>query len=606
MNEQSLIKQTLDTAQLDLLNKLLTSLNGEQKIWLGGYLSGINESTGSLLQLLAQDKSLQTIAQPSNNTTALKILFGTRSGNAQKLAQKAHKVAQGLGINSSLVSLNEYSPKQLKKEKSLLIIVSTDGEGEAPVSAEEFYNFLHSKKAPALKELQYSVIALGDSSYQHFCKTGKDIDERIAELGGKSFFDRIDLDLDFEEPASDWIDASLAKFAEENKTEVNESASLGLQTQVGETAYSKETPYKASIVDKILLNGKGSSKETFHYEFSIEDSGIQYTPGDSLGVYSSNDSRIVDRVLELTKVDETSKIVVGKEEKTIREALTNNYELTRLTPPLVKSYAEIARSSKLDKIIADQKAFEKFQWGRDVIDLLEEYPAGLDEKSLFTTLRKLQPRLYSIASSYNANPDEVHITVSSVKYNNTQRDRFGVCSTFLSDRIDEDTAEIPIYIDENIGFRLPSDPTTPIIMIGAGTGVAPYRAFLQERELFDNAGKSWLFFGERNFNTDFIYQTEWQKFHKKGTLSNIDLAFSRDQQDKIYVQHKLLQQKKELYKWIEEGAHIYICGDKDAMAKDVKETLIKMIESEGGYKEDKAQEYFKQLRKENRFQEDVY
>lgn len=605
MNNQSTITNTLDTAQLDLLNKLLTSLNNEQKIWLGGYLSGINQSTGSLLQILAQDQSLISLAQPTS-TVGLKILFGTRSGNAQKIAQIAKRQSEALGVNCTLVSLNDYNPKELKKEKNLLIIISTDGEGEPPVSAEEFYNYLHSKKAPALKELKYGVISLGDSSYQHFCKIGKDVDTRINELGGESFYDRIDLDLDFEEPATEWIESAITKFAEENKADTPVQANVGAGISTASSTVTKEAPYKAPILDKILLNGKGSGKETYHYEFSIEESGIQYTPGDSLGVYSSNDSRLVDKVLELTKVNEKDKIVVGKDEKTIREALTNNYELTRLTPPLVKSYAELAKSSKLDKLIGNTKDFEKFLWGRDVIDLLEEYPVSFDNKTLFGTLRKLQPRLYSIASSYNDNPDEVHVTVASVKYQNSGRNRFGVCSTFLSDRIDPDEVEVPIYIDENIGFRLPNDPNIPIIMIGAGTGVAPYRAFLQEREFSGSTGKNWLFFGDRNFNTDFLYQTEWQKFHKKGLLNNIDVAFSRDQKEKIYVQDKLLSQQKDVFKWIEEGAHVYICGDKDNMAKDVKDTFVKIIKDVGGFKKDKAEEYFKQLRRDNRFQEDVY
>ena len=606
MEQNTLIKKNFDSAQLELISKLLTSLSNDQKIWLGGYLSGINESTNTLLQLISHDKSLTGLVQSSQELPLLKILYGTRSGNAQKVAQKAQKKAHSLGLNTQMVNLNDYNPKDIKREKFVLVVVSTDGEGEPPVSAEEFYNYLHSKKAPKLNELEYSVLALGDSSYQQFCKTRKDIDQRLKELGAKPFADRVDCDLDFDEPASEWVNASIEKFAKENKA-VSPQVQFGTNgdSNLDVQQYTQENPYNSPLLDKILLNGRGTSKETFHYEFSIEDSGITYTPGDSLGVYSTNDQKLVDRILELTKINESDRIVVGKEEKTIREALTHNYELTRLTPPLLKSYAALAKSAKLDKIIADAKSFEEYQWGRDVIDLIEEYPVPLDNKTLFSTLRKLQPRLYSIASSYNANPDEVHTTIATVKYNTNNRDHFGVCSTFLSNRIDED-AEIPIYIDENIGFRLPSDPTSRIIMIGPGTGVAPFRAFMQERSLSDNAGKSWLFFGDRNFRTDFLYQTEWQKYKKKGQLTNIDLAFSRDQKEKIYVQHKILQHKKELFQWLQEGAHVYVCGDKNAMAKDVKAALIKVIESEGGFKTNKAEEYFKQLRKENRFQEDVY
>jgi sulfite reductase (NADPH) flavoprotein alpha-component len=605
MELKTQLKNNLDNEQIDLLSQLLNTLNNDQKIWLGGYLSGINESTGALLQLLGKQNDIPTLSPSVNTQSVLKILYGTRSGNAQKVALKANKKAEALGLNVRIENLSDYNPKELKKEKNLLIVVSTDGEGEPPVAAEEFYKYIHSKKAPALTDLKYSVLALGDSSYQHFCKTGKDIDEQLNKLGGQAFYERIDCDLDFEEKAGKWIDESLEIFAKENK-ESSSLLSIG-QSNVTESKseHTQETPFQAPVLDKVLLNGRGSSKETFHYEFAIEDSGISYTPGDSLGVYSTNDTRLVDAVLNKTKLNENEKIVVGKDEKTLREALTHNYELTRITPPLVKSYAQLANSSKLDKLVADTNNLEAYLWGRDVLDLLEEYPVSFDTKTLFTTLRKLQPRLYSIASSYNANPDEVHITVAKVNYYRSERDRFGVCSGFLSDRMDDD-AEIPIYIDENIGFRLPTDPSTPIIMIGAGTGVAPYRAFLQERELAQKSGKSWLFFGERNFNTDFIYQTEWQKFMKKGVLSNLNVAFSRDQKQKVYVQNKLIQQKKDVYKWIQEGAHIYVCGDKNTMAKDVRAALLHIIETEGGYKSDRAQEYLKQLRKENRFQEDVY
>ncbi|QQS51275.1 MAG: assimilatory sulfite reductase (NADPH) flavoprotein subunit [Bacteroidota bacterium] len=606
MNPTPTISDALDTAQYDLLSKLLNTLSHEQKIWLGGYLSGLNQSTNQLFKLLDQQHPLPGSSNKLSQVPALKILYGTRSGNAQKLAQKAQKKAEAIGIPVELVNLNEYNPKQIKQEKNLLIVVSTDGEGAPPLSAEEFYQFLHSKKAPELNSLKYSVLALGDSSYTHFCKTGRDIDSRLEQLGGTRFFDRIDCDLDFEEAAQQWIEASIKKYATENLPAELEGITLNSrQVLISEANFNKEKPFQATVLTKQLVTGLGSGKEVYHYEISLEDSGLKYTPGDSLGVYSSNHPEMVDLVLRHSKLNEQEKIQIGDKEKTIREALTHHYELTRLTPPLVKAWAVLAESEKLHSFLQDSKKLEEFTWGRDVLDLFELFPIQFDAKTLLSTLRKLQPRLYSIASSQKSNPDEVHITVSAVKYQYNQRNRFGVCSTYLSDQIQEDSL-LPIYIDENISFRLPKDPSVPIVMIGAGTGVAPFRAFMQERALNASGGKNWLFFGDRNFATDFLYQTEWQKWHLQKQLNRIDLAFSRDQAEKVYVQHKILKQSKEFYKWIQDGAHIYICGDKNSMARDVKQSILQVIESEGGLKSEKAEAYFNQLRKENRLQEDVY
>ncbi len=606
MNPNNSISDALDAAQHDLFSKLLTSLSHEQKIWLGGYLSGLNQSTGQLLKILDHQNLSPTSSNRLSQVPALKILYGTRSGNAQKVAQKAQKKAEAIGIPVELVNLNEYNPKQIKQEKNLLIVVSTDGEGSPPLSAEEFYQFLHSKKAPELRSLKYSVLALGDSSYTHFCKTGRDIDSRLEQLGGIRYFDRIDCDLDFEAASQQWIEASIQKFAAEHATAEAEGI-YGSQAQevISEPTYSKEKPFQAPVLTKQQITGRGSGKEVFHYEISLENSRLHYTPGDSLGVFSINNAELVNQVLAHSKLNESEKIVVGNSEKTVKEALTHHYEITRLTPPLLKAWAALAESTQLNKIVTDPKMLEEFLWGRDVLDLFELFPVQFDTKTLFSTLRKLQPRLYSIASSQQANPDEVHITVSAVKYQFNQRKRLGVCSTYLSDQLQEDSI-LPVYIDENISFRLPKDPSVPIVMIGAGTGVAPFRAFMQERALNASGGKNWLFYGDRNFATDFLYQTEWQKWYQQKLLNRIDLAFSRDQTEKVYVQHQILKQSGEFYKWIQEGAHIYICGDKNSMARDVKQAILQVIESEGGLKTEKAEVLFNQLRKENRLQEDVY
>ncbi len=605
MDQKIILSKQFDNNQIDLLSKLLPTLKKEQFIWLSGYISGILDATeDNKKHIFEQNKNPEIDYSSENICPEITILFGTRSGNAEEVAEWAESKARSMGIETHLIDLMDYNPKDIKKEKNVLIVVSTDGEGEPTVSSEDFYNYLHSTKIQRLDGLNFAVIGLGDITYQYFCKVGKDIYKRLKELGGKPFARRLDCDIDYENPSKDWLDQNLTVFTNRNNKNFaiasEQEATLPLIAD-----FNKEKPYQAIVQDKILLNGRGSSKETYHYEFSIEKSGLQYSPGDALGVLGVNNQDLVEKVMLKANLNETDKLFIGNKEKTVREALTNHYEISRVTPPLLKAYASIAKSSTLDAIVNNQNSFENYLWGRDLIDLFDEYPVDLDKDQLFNLLTKLHPRLYSIASSFNANPDEVHITVATVKYNNKDRLRKGVCSSYLSEFID-DGSEVPVYIDENKSFRLPLDPLTPILMIGAGTGIAPYRAFLQERDLASKSGKSWLFYGDRNFTTDFLYQSELLKFKKKGILTNIDVAFSRDQNEKIYVQHKLLENKKKVFKWLEEGAHVYVCGDKRSMAKDVKETIIEIIKKAGNYKSDKAEDYLKQMRKQNRFQEDVY
>lgn len=595
----------LDNKQAALLNQLLSSLNSEQKLWLGGYLSGLNESTNTLLKLLNSEPTrLGSTSTPVKSSAGeLLIMFGTRSGNSKKLADKTSKHAANLNLNTRLVDLNDYDPKKLKKEKNIVLIVSTDGEGEPPVAVEEFYNYLFSKKAPALKDLNYSVLALGDKTYKHFCKIGKDIDERLNELGANRFSERVDCDLDFEEDASKWITESILKHQESLGDTAIPAQGLSIPELPTETG-TKESPYKAEVVNKILLNGSGSTKKTWHIELSIEDSGIQYKPGDSLGILCHNNLLFVEEIIIKLGLDKNETVTTYKGEVSLQEAIQKYYEISRLVPSMVIELAKLINNEKLTTLANDAVFLDEYCFGRDVLDLFLDYAINPTAQELIGYLRKLQARLYSISSSHSYNEDEVHLTVSQVEYETNKRKRKGVCSNFLAEIKEEDFAEI--YIDENISFRLPEDPNTPVIMIGAGTGVAPYRAFLQERSLSDVKAKNWLFFGERNFTTDFIYQTEWQRYAKNGLLSNIDLAFSRDQKDKIYVQHKLLENSKEVYKWIGEGAHIYVCGDKLTMAKDVKSALLEIFRNEGGYSAGGAEDFYRKLRREKQLQEDVY
>jgi sulfite reductase (NADPH) flavoprotein alpha-component len=600
-----MIDNPLSTEQSRQLNELLTSLNPNQKSWLGGYLTGLNESTRMFLGMLSDNKPSPTPNQNaiSNQDIGLKVLYGTRSGNSLKVAKILSNHLQIKGLVAEIVNLNEYNPKNIKKEKNIFIVVSTDGEGEPPLSAEEFYNFLHSNKVAKLENLQYSVLALGDSKYQSFCKTGRDIDKRLCELGAKRITERIDCDVDFESPANQWIETAINKFIENNKSYITVNEFINTEEIVQK--YSKQNPFSAKIMDKILLNGRKSTKETYHIEFSLEDSGMNFEPGDAVGIISQNSENLVDKILERLNFSGKEQVDLEENSKTIREALIKEYELSTLTPPVVEEYCKITSDKQLQNIVSQKDKLQSFIYGRDVLDMLTEYPFEMDLQPFLSILRKLQPRLYSIASSPDAFADEVHITVGIVRYLNNLRKHEGVCSSFLADKTDEGSV-VPIYIDENISFRLPTDTNLPIIMIGAGTGIAPYRAFVQHRRNQNAQGKNWLFFGDRNFQTDFLYQSEWLKHLKDKSLTKMDVAFSRDQEKKIYVQHKLMEQKKQVFEWINEGAHLYVCGDKNTMGRDVKDTLLSIIKSESGYNDEKTAEYFKQLRKENRYHEDVY
>jgi sulfite reductase (NADPH) flavoprotein alpha-component len=591
--------------QLKEINDFIKQLNPDQKLWLGGYLSGLNESTYSILKLLQSSgqQKFESNNSQQNDSSGLLILYGTRSGNSLKVAKNTLAIAESKGLVARLASLNEYDPKSIKKESTVFIVISTDGEGEPPLAAEEFYNYLMSKKITGLKNLKYSVLALGDSTYQHFCKIGRDIDERLLNLGAFQIHKRVDCDSDFEVSSEEWANEAVIAFLKQ-QPQISVSANTPVREGIKDVTPCRANPFHAQLLERINLNGKGSTKRTWHMEFDIEESNLVFQPGDALGVLCYNNQPLVNEVIALTGYKAESLIKKDGEERLLHEVLTHDFELSNITGQTVEAYAKLTNNNDLLKLCSHKDKLFKYVYGRDIVDLLNDYPAKIDLDSFLSILRKLQPRLYSIASSYNANPEEVHLLVREVEYFANKRKHRGCCSYMLS-MFPEDE-KVPIYVDENISFRLPEDSATPVIMIGSGTGIAPYRSFLQEIELKSLDNKTWLFFGERNFATDFLYQLEWQKYLKNKTLTRMDIAFSRDQASKIYVQNKLAENSKELYKWIEEGAYIYLCGDKNSLARDVKQTLLEIVAKEGGLNHDKATDYFRILRKEGRFQEDVY
>lgn len=599
--------------QVELLNRLLPQLTGEQQLWLSGYLAGNHRA----LSMNGGNTQTSMSKVPKQSLDEITVLFGSETGNAQQLAENVTEKLKQNGFHVNLVAMNDYKFNKLKKERCLLIVVSTHGEGEPPDNAAAFYEFLHSRKAPELKQLKYSVLALGDSSYEFFCQTGKDFDKRLEELGAQKIHPRQDCDLDFDEPAAAWFDSVMqslqqlqAEASEIPAAATVESVSIPFTGEQTTPQYSRSHPFQAEVLENINLIGRGSSQEVRHLELSIEGSGFQYEPGDCLGIYPQNHPELVDTLIDQMQWHAEEQIAGKKDPSalTLREALLNQYEITQLTKPLLKQVAEISENNALKQLVepGNEQELRKYIYGRDVLDLVQDFSLkGIPAQTFVPMLRKLPARLYSIASSQTANPDEVHLTIKALRYHANGRDRYGVCSVQCAERVQPGDT-LPVYLHRNPNFKMPADPSVPIIMVGPGTGVAPFRAFMEEREETGAEGKSWLFFGNRHFHSDFLYQTDWQRWLKQGILTKMDVAFSRDSDKKVYVQHRMLEKGKELYNWLQEGASIYICGDEKHMAKDVHEALLTIVSQEGGMNKEEAEIYLSELKQQKRYQRDVY
>ncbi|MCM3361464.1 MULTISPECIES: assimilatory sulfite reductase (NADPH) flavoprotein subunit [Bacillaceae] len=603
------INSPFNQEQTELLNRLLPTLTESQKIWLNGYLSASTAAIATTAGEPSLTTSLteQQVATPI--TKDITILFGSQTGNAQSLAKDHGSRLKELGFNVTVQSMADFKPNNLKKIRNLLIIVSTHGEGDPPDTAIAFHEFLHGKRAPKLEDFQYSVLALGDSSYEFFCETGKQFDSRLEELGGTRLYPRVDCDLDYEEPASEWFSGVVNGLNLQAESTAPNPIST-IPQSIRDSGYSRSNPYYAEILDVINLNGQGSNKETLHVELSLEDSGISFEPGDSLGIFPNNDPELVDLLVKELGFSPTESVTINKQGEVLafREALLTYYEITVLTKPLLEKFAKIAANPSLDELLAkgNEEKLKAYINGRDILDLIRDFgPLETNAQTFASLLRKLPTRLYSIASSYKANPDEAHLTIGAVRYHANGRDRNGVCSVQIAERI-QPGDKLPIYIQNNENFKLPENPDTPIIMVGPGTGVAPFRSFLQEREEIGAEGKSWLFFGDQHFVTDFLYQTEWQNWLKDGVLTKMNIAFSRDKAEKVYVQHRMLEHSKELFEWLEEGAVLYICGDEKHMAHDVHQTLLAIIQKEGQMALEQAEEYVAAMKQNKRYQRDVY
>jgi sulfite reductase (NADPH) flavoprotein alpha-component len=603
------INSPFNQEQVELLNRILPTLTESQKFWLSGYLAasqspsvpGIPEAPTAELPV---GSTGQTISKE------VTILYGSQTGNAQGLADQAGKILGERGFQVTVSSMSDFKPNNLKKVQNLLIVASTHGEGEPPDNALSFHEFLHGRRAPKLDSLRFSVLSLGDSSYEFFCETGKQFDKRLEELGGERIASRVDCDLDFDEPASEWIESVLNGLSELQAAGSATVPAAAAVTAASETVYSRTNPFFAEVLENLNLNGRGSNKETRHVEISLEGSGLTYQPGDALGIYPQNDPELVNELIQALNSNPDETVMINKQGdiRSLREAFTSHYEITVLTKPLLEKIAQLTGIEGLHELTGsgNEEKLKEYIEGRDLLDVVKDFgPFNVSSQDFVDLLRKMPARLYSIASSLTANPDEVHVTIGTVRYTAHDRDRNGVCSVLCAERL-EPGDTLPVYIQHNQNFKLPENPDTPIIMVGPGTGIAPFRSFMQEREEIGTEGKSWLFFGDQHFVTDFLYQTEWQKWLKDGVLTKMDVAFSRDTDEKVYVQHRMLEHSKELFEWLEQGASLYVCGDEKNMAHDVQNTLIDIIEKEGNMVREKAEAYIADMQQQKRYQRDVY
>ncbi len=577
-----------NSIQRQALDSLLSSLDPIQSSWLSGYLAAT--------PIVA--------AQAPVAAGKLTILYGTESGNSEILADRSLKAAKKRGFKAVMKNMSDMAPAELEKAENLLVIVSTWGDGEPPETALSFFKEF-MKLETSLTQLRYSVCALGDTSYEKFCQTGKDIDGKLEALGAARAFTRQDCDLDYEESYSFWLENTLTALAPAATAPVTLTAPVAIVT----TEYGKKNPFPAETIDTLMLNGQGSSKETLHLEFSLAGSGLTYEPGDALAVIPVNSPDIVKAVIQAAKLKGSEEIEVKNVgTKILADALREDYEITALSRAVLTKLAEAADSAALRELLAEdaKENLKAYNDGREIVDALLDFaPDGLSAASLTGIFRKLPPRLYSIASSPLAHPDEVHLTVAAVRYDTHGRERKGVCSTYLADLVKSGDS-VQVFVQPNKNFRLPADDKVPVIMVGPGTGVAPFRAFIEHRAASNSSGKNWLFFGDQHYTYDFLYQLEWQDFIKDGVLTKMDVAFSRDQPEKVYVQDKMLQKAEELYQWLQEGAHFYVCGDANRMAHDVHEALIKVVETQASISREAAEAYVEDLKKTKRYQRDVY
>jgi len=592
LSQLNALASPLDEQQLVNLQSVLSGLSSEQVAWVGGYLAGLGATP------------MPCTASKTATSRALTVLYGSQTGNARSVADSLGASALAQGLDARVLSMADYKPRDLVKERALLIVVSTQGEGEPPESALELHAYLSGRRAPRLEDLRFAVLGLGDSSYEHFCQAAVDFDERLAALGAGRMVPLQRCDLVYEQEAGSWGDAVLKRVSEITTERGAEVVTLP-GVRLGSVArYDKDAPYTATLLEKRRITTDDAVADVRHMALGIDPTDLRFEPGDSLGVRFRNAPELVDEILLATGADGGASIVLSGEAITLRQALAERLELAQLHPAVAKGWANLVHAERLKELAKDATELRAYVAEHRLVDLLKDYPGRVEAASFAELLNPLQPRLYSIASSQAEIEDEVHLTVSKVGYQARGRRWTGAASGYLSERLDEGDP-LDVYVVENPAFRLPKDGNIPLIMIGAGTGIAPFRAFLQQRAANGDGGRNWLIFGNRHFHRDFLYQLDWQRYRKAGFLDRVSLAFSRDGAQKHYVQHRLRDEGAEIYRWLSAGAHVYVCGS-TAMGQEVQRVFADLIAREAGLGPEAARGSVEKLRREGRYQRDLY
>ena len=586
------------------LDRFGASLSGHERLWASGYLAGLAAAGQTDLTADARPTGQADVA------ASLTIWYGSETGNGRAVAKRLAAAAEARGHAVELASLDEIQPRHVSRLSLLVLIVSTHGEGDPPEQAEAFYRLMTSERAPKLDKLSYAVFALGDSSYPDFCQTGRELDQALERAGARRILDRVDCDVDFETSEQGWQPRLLETVRPLLEADGATGPRLTVVREAADAAatgitHDRRNPYAAEVLEVSPLTVAPSAKSVHHVVLDIDDSGLNYQPGDSLGVWPENDPRLIAEILETTGLDAASEVERDGDRLPLGQWLARRLELTQVVRPFIARYAELGGIHELNELLADRERFARWCRTRQVADVLAEYPVELDADQLVGSLRALAPRLYSIASSPLADPGEVHLTVKLEGGERDGRLRAGVASRQLTGRL-EPGDTVNVYLEANPRFRLPDNGDSPIIMIGPGTGVAPFRAFVAQRQALGHAGPSWLFFGEQHRRTDFLYQLEWQRHLREGALTRLSAAFSRDQAEKCYVQHRLAEQQREVYDWLERGAHVYVCGSGQGMARDVHQALVEVIASVGGLGTEAAENRLAELKSAGRYARDVY
>ena len=586
------------------LSAQLSTLSPTQLAWLSGYCWAQSQGVSGVA---AEPSALQTAT--STVSRRVLVLSASQTGNARSVAESLHAKLQAAGVEARLSSAGDFKSKTLPDEDIVLLVTSTQGEGEPPEEALPLYKFIYSKKKPDLGKLTFAVLGLGDSSYPNFCQAGKDFDAKFAELGAGRLNDLGICDLEFQANADAWVAAVVPKVAELTAQAASPSANTAAHspaTPSSGTAYTKENPYTATLSVRQKITSRTAEKDVEHIEIDLSGSGLYYQAGDALGVWPLNAADLVQEILDLNQLTGSEAVQLSDGRETdIRTTLTESTDITQNTPAFVQQYAELTNNEALKTIAADKAQLDAYLAATPPVGVFAAYPHPLDAQTLYSLFRPQTPRLYSIASAQDEVGKEVHLTIGVVRFDHHDHTYTGAASGYLGERLEEGS-EVRVFVEPNPNFRLPQNGDTPIIMIGAGTGVAPFRSFMQQRAANGDSGKNWLFFGNQRLADDFLYQLEWSEWRKDGLLTRADLAWSRQGEHKVYVQHKITERAAEVWNWLQQGAHIYVCGDAARMARDVENALIEVIETQGKLSRDEAEDYLNDLREDKRYQRDVY